>query len=206
MGSPEIKVLIDEISKLRSEIIEMKIEIEGLKADIAAIGSINKEVSELKVASNGEDISTNKFTIIKNKPATIKVNKVTNENKILDENLKTGKKVDKNLEKKADNQIKQSVKSNEIRNNIQEIEVKIDRKDKKIFKDKLKHIMNSEVRYETWLRIGVDNLAKTKSGVYTFPTANDFTRGIVELRYKDMVFNVLQEVFKDVTDIKITVI
>ncbi|MGL5634170.1 MAG: hypothetical protein ACRDDL_03770 [Sarcina sp.] len=197
MGSPEIKVLIDEISKLRSEIIEMKIEIEGLKADIAAIGSVNKEVSELKVASNGEDITTSKFTIIKNKPATIKV---TNEN------LKSNKKTDENLEKKTESHIKKSVKSNEIKNSKKEVEVKIDRKDKKIFKDKLKQLMNSEVRYETWLRIGVDNLTKNENGTYRFPTANDFTRGIVELRYKDMVLNVLKEVFKDVSNLEITVI
>lgn len=203
MGSPEIKVLIDEISKLRSEIIEMKIEIEGLKADIAAIGNINREVSELKVASNGEDIKAGKFTIIKNKPATVKI---TNENKILDNNLRNSKKIDESLTKKAEDQIKKSVKSNEIKNSKKVVEVKIDRKDKKIFKDKLKDLMNSEVRYETWLRIGVDNLSKNEEGVYTFPTANDFTRGIVEIRYKEMVFNVLQEVFKDVRDVKITVV
>ena len=190
MGNPEIKVLIEEISKLRSEIIEMKIEIEGLKADIAAIGEVNKASSGLKVVGENSVGSNGKLTLIKSK----KSGKAVNEKNNQDNNLKVEiEQTPKNIQKEIDK------KENDI--NLDDL--KIDKKDVKVFREKLKSIMKSQVRYDTWLKTGVENLSKTSKNDFVFPTANDFTRGIVEVRYKELVLEVLKDVFKDVNSVKI---
>ena len=190
MGNPEIKVLIEEISKLRSEIIEMKIEIEGLKADIAAIGEVNKASSGLKVVGENSVGSNGKLTLIKSK----KSGKAVNEKNNQDNNLKVEiEQTPKNIQKERDK------KENDI--NVDDL--KIDKKDVKVFREKLKSIMKSQVRYDTWLKTGVENLSKTSKNDFVFPTANDFTRGIVEVRYKELVLEVLKDVFKDVNSVKI---
>lgn len=200
MGNPEIKVLIEEISKLRSEIIEMKIEIEGLKADITAIGEVNKGSSGLKVVGENSVLPSGKFTLIKNK----KISKQTKEKQ-----KNTEKKVFANNDKvvvtKAEKDLKDVVKEIEIPETkiINSDELKIDKKDIKVFRQKLKEIMKSEVRYDTWLKTGVENLSRTTKTDFVFPAANDFTRGIVEVRYKELVLEVLKDVFKTVNSVKI---
>lgn len=200
MGNPEIKVLIEEISKLRSEIIEMKIEIEGLKADITAIGEVNKGSSGLKVVGENSVLPSGKFTLIKNK----KISKQTKEKQ---KNIE--KKVFANNDKvvvtKAEKDLKDVVKEIEIPETkiINSDELKIDKKDIKVFRQKLKEIMKSEVRYDTWLKTGVENLSRTTKTDFVFPAANDFTRGIVEVRYKELVLEVLKDVFKTVNSVKI---
>ena len=186
MGNPEIKVLIEEISKLRSEIIEMRIEIEGLKADIVAIGAVNKVGSELKVVGENSVGANGKITLIKNK----KSNKVV--------------KRENNRDNKLKIEIEQSPQNIEIEEDINNQEdLRIDKKDIKVFREKLKAIMKSEVRYDTWLKTGVENLSRTSKNDFVFPAANDFTRGIVEVRYKELVLDVLKDVFKDVNSVKI---
>lgn len=177
MGNPEIKVLIEEISKLRSEIIEMKIEIEGLKADIVAIGAVNKVDSELKVVGENSGGVNGKITLLKSK----KSNKVV--------------KRENNRNDKVKIEIEEVISNQE--------DLRIDKKDIKVFREKLKAIMKSEVRYDTWLKTGVENLSRTSKNDFVFPAANDFTRGIVEVRYKQLVLDVLKDVFKDVNSVKI---
>ncbi|WP_297521671.1 hypothetical protein [uncultured Clostridium sp.] len=196
MGNPEIKVLIEEISKLRSELIEMKIEIESLKADISVIGEINKVNSNLKVVGENTGRTNNKFTLIKNK-------KIDSEEK--------KKKVDelstKEFIKLSNENIKSTISKAKVeKERISEDDFKIDKKDMKNFREKLKDIMKSEVRYDTWLKTGVENLSKISKTHFKFPAANDFTRGIVEVRYKDMVLEVLKAVFPEAKSIEIVAI
>lgn len=200
MGNPEIKVLIEEISKLRSEIIEMKIEIEGLKADITAIGEVNKGSSGLKVVGENSVLPSGKFTLIKNK----KISKQTKE-KQKNVEKKVFANNDKVVVTKAEKALKDVVKEIEIPETkiINSDELKIDKKDIKVFRQKLKEIMKSEVRYDTWLKTGVENLSRTTKTDFVFPAANDFTRGIVEVRYKELVLEVLKDVFKTVNSVKI---
>ncbi|MGL4451811.1 MAG: hypothetical protein ACRCTZ_11535 [Sarcina sp.] len=201
MGNPEIKVLIEEISKLKSEIIEMKIEIESLKADIVAIGEVNKVSSELKVVGENSAISNGKFTLIKNQ----KINKQSNDK---EEQVEKKKGFDKTEKKdlvkteEIQKEIVTEVEANEIEKSSSE-NLKIDKNDIKIFRQKLKDVMKSEVRYDTWLKTGVENLSRTTKTDFVFPAANDFTRGIVEVRYKELVLEVLKAIFKNVTSVKI---
>lgn len=200
MESPQIKVLIDEITKLRSEMIELRMEVEGLKADVAAIGNLNKSDLACVVGENSS-ISSSSLKIIKNKASKSekyinneehkKMNSTTNtknEELIVDEKI---------LEKNIDS--KEISKKEELEDII---EVKIDKKDRNAFRDKLKNTINSEVRYDTWLKTGVNNLSCEGNGNFIFPADNDFTRGILEVRYRDMVENALKDIFKKVSSVK----
>lgn len=206
MENPEIKVLIDEISKLRGELIELKIEVEGLKVDVAAIKQVNKN-SLVSVVGEPSNSSNNSFKVIKNnsskndkKSKQLQKNKKSHcEKEFID--LKDNEKV--LLEK---NVIEDDVEFQDSQldfNKVKEIDkFEIKQKERKIFRDKLKNTINSEVRYDTWLKTGVNNLSYNKNGEFMFPADNDFTRGILEVRYREMVETALKEVFKNVKNVK----
>ncbi|MGL4762975.1 MAG: hypothetical protein ACRC6T_13940 [Sarcina sp.] len=198
MGNPEIKVLIEEISKLRSEMIEMKIEIEGLKADVLAIGELSKVNTSLKVVGENSIYPSGKLTLIKSK-------KIINEKNKVKESEVIKKQSNKKITKKISDTEQIEEKKLTLERKKSKEDLKIDKKDIKLFREKLKDIMKSEVRYDTWLKTGVENLTRTSKSDFEFPAANDFTRGIVEVRYKEMVLEVLKAIFGNVTSVKIVV-
>lgn len=190
MKSVEVKVIVAEINKLRIEIIDMKIELEMLKADIKAINEINKEEVKLRVV--GEMNITEGCNIIK----TIenKKNNIENEGK-------------KNSKIANHSKIKK-IEPKEIKENKQDKEIvefkNINRNLKNAFSKKLKKVINSEIRYDTWLKMGVENLT-TRDDVYRFLAPNDFTKGIIESRYREIVEKALKEIFKEVKILEIVV-
>ncbi|WP_297436594.1 hypothetical protein [uncultured Clostridium sp.] len=210
MDNPEIKVLIDEIAKLRSELIEMKMEIAGLKADVLAIGSLNRKV----ITNTSNEISNernNSFRLIRNKIDAVEETKEIIEEKTVEY---TQERKNELIDKIEDKQNKKNskVKKPKIENKKEKTkneskskficELKIDKNHIRILRDKLKEILKSDLRYDTWLKIGVNNLSRTNNDEYIFPAANDFTRGILEVRYRDMIEDTLKEVFSDVKEVK----
>lgn len=177
MENPEIKVLIDEISKLKSEIIELRIELEGLKAVSTVTNKKN-----LNSIINENPIDSSKLKERKNKGSLNKKN--TNlKNKSINEKEISNEITDENQENANNN-------------------YKIAEKDKKVFKDILKKTINSEVRYDTWLKTGVNNLSIIKQGEFVFKADNEFTKGILEVRYRDLVEEALKAVFEEFISVK----
>lgn len=175
MESVQVKVIIDEINKLRAEVIDMKMELEMLKADIRAINEMNKKEVALRVVGQGESAEGH---------AIIEV--IENKEKIKKQNDFKVKKID----------IKEKKHESEFRN--------INRNLKNAFSKKLKKVVNSEIRYDTWLKMGVENLTG-RDGIYRFLAPNDFTKGIIESRYKEIVEKALKEVFKEIKGLEIIV-
>lgn len=202
LENPEIKVLIAEIAKLRGEIIEMKMEIEGLKADVLAIGSLNR-VSTKKVLEENSQVG-NSFRLIKTKKQS------------------TGKSNEKQIANKVNTEIEiqnnsaneeKVAKTKQVNHRVNKIKdvtnvesIKIEKSERKLLKEKLQTVINSDLRYDTWLKMGVNNLSHLSNGDYIFPAPNDFTRGILEVRYREMVEAALREVFTDVKDLKFIVV
>ena len=208
MDNPEIKVLIDEIAKLRSELIEMKMEIAGLKADVLAIGSLNRKVIT-KTSNEILNERNNSFRLIRNKTDVAQENKEIIEEETVEY---TQERKNELIDKIEDKQNKKNVKVEKSKSENKKekpenkskfiCELKIDKNDIRILRDKLKEILKSDLRYDTWLKIGVNNLSRTNNDEYIFPAANDFTRGILEVRYRDMIEDTIKEVFSDVKEVK----
>ncbi|MGL4990135.1 MAG: hypothetical protein ACRC57_03055 [Sarcina sp.] len=181
LENPEIKVLIDEISKLKSEIIELRIELEGLKAESAVTNKKNEK--NLNSIINKNPINSSKFKEKKNKDTLNKKN-----THLKNKNVNEEKEIsEKEISSEELNENKKTINHN----------YKVDEKDKKNFKDILKKTINSEVRYDTWLKTGVNNLSIIKQGEFVFKADNEFTKGILEVRYRDLVEEALKAVFEE---------
>lgn len=189
----QVKVIINELNKLRAEIIDMKIELEMLKADMKIIAQFNNK-AELKAVGDDSFNKGKKIDIADVKEEKKKKIKIVE----LEE-----KKALEDIPKQVKKKIVEDTQGLSKKVNSANIEFKIvNKKFRKELREELQRVINSEIRYETWLKMGVDNLS-SYDGTYRFLAPNSFTKGIIEARYKDIVHEGLIKVFDDVTNLEI---